>query len=305
MKNTILFLFLASIIFACSQTKSFETKNGTVVNYIKKGEGNIINDSLISLIHIRCVTEDGKVIMESEPDNPRPLKINTKTLSEQGELFEILSLLRTGDSVGFDLVAEELYAKTFRAPLPDSIEKDSKVKFQVAVIDQLTETGYYEKAQKKAEEHESKQLVIDTQLLEEYFKENNIATNSTESGLRYIITQQGTGKKPEIGQTVAVNYTGKLLDNTHFDTSVESVAKEQGIGQPGRTYEPFTFALGQGRVIKGWDEGIALLNVGTKATFYIPSSLGYGSRGSGPIITPNAILVFDVELVSIQNENSQ
>ena len=79
----------------------------------------------------------------------------------------------------------------------------------------------------------------------------------------------------------------------------KTVAKEQGIYQEGRPYQPFTFPIGQGRVIKGWDEGIGLLNVGTKATLYIPSTLGYGSRSAGAVIKPNSILVFDVELLEI------
>ncbi|MEQ9007037.1 MAG: FKBP-type peptidyl-prolyl cis-trans isomerase, partial [Ekhidna sp.] len=92
---------------------------------------------------------------------------------------------------------------------------------------------------------------------------------------------------------------GKVISGEYFDTSIESVAKEQEIFREGRDYAPFSFSLGQGRVIKGWDEGIALLNEGAKATLYIPSPLGYGNRGSGPIIEPNSILIFDVELVEI------
>ena len=89
------------------------------------------------------------------------------------------------------------------------------------------------------------------------------------------------------------------MDGTVFDTSIEAVAKEEGVYNEGRPYQPFTFQLGIGQVILGWDEGIGLLNVGSKATIFIPSPLGYGERGSGEKIKPNSSLIFDVELVDL------
>lgn len=110
---------------------------------------------------------------------------------------------------------------------------------------------------------------------------------TTESGLRYTITQEGTGERAKAGDKVVVHYTGKLTNDSVFDSSVNR-------GQP------FTFKLGVGQVIKGWDEGIALLNVGDKATFTIPSDLAYGERGAGGAIGPNETLIFDVELLEIK-----
>ena len=109
----------------------------------------------------------------------------------------------------------------------------------------------------------------------------------TESGLAYKITKKGSGPKAEAGKTVSVHYTGKLTDGTKFDSSYDR-------------NQPIDFPLGEGRVIKGWDEGIALLNVGSKATFIIPPDLAYGARGAGGVIPPNATLIFEVELVSIK-----
>lgn len=107
--------------------------------------------------------------------------------------------------------------------------------------------------------------------------------SKTNSGLKYLITQKGAGENPVVGSKVKVHYTGKLEDGTQFDSSYD-----RG--------EPIEFELGTGRVIKGWDEGIALLNKGAKATFVIPPELGYGSRATGPI-PANSVLIFDVELV--------
>lgn len=109
----------------------------------------------------------------------------------------------------------------------------------------------------------------------------------TASGLRYKILQKGNGKPAQKGKKVAVHYKGALVDGSVFDSSF-------------KRNQPIEFVLGVGQVIEGWDEGIALLQEGDKAQFVIPSTLGYGSRGAGGVIPPNATLIFDVELVAVK-----
>ncbi len=111
--------------------------------------------------------------------------------------------------------------------------------------------------------------------------------DKTESGLRYKMIQKGSGKKAENGKTVSVHYSGSLENGKVFDSSYTRK-------------KPIEFPLGMGNVIEGWDEGIALLQVGDKARFVIPSHLGYGSRGAGGVIPPNATLIFDVELMDVK-----
>ena len=294
----IAYLIVALVLVSCS-SNTFETEGGTTVTYLRKGSGESPVDSLVSMFRIKYSTESGYVMQEM--DEPMPLKIDPNNEMNQGELFNILSMLKTGDSIVCDLPASELFEKTFRAPRPDSIPADSKIKFEITYIDQITEDGYFEMVAKKAEEAAAKQNEIDREILNTFFAENNIEAKSTESGLRYVIQQEGTGPLPTPGQMVRVYYSGWVLNGDYFDSNVKEVAIEQGLYDERREpYEPLSFPLGQGRVIKGWDEGIGLLNVGAKARLYIPSPLAYGDRDRSPVIKANSILVFDVELVEIQ-----
>ena len=114
---------------------------------------------------------------------------------------------------------------------------------------------------------------------------------TTASGLQIIDTKVGTGASPKPGQTCAMHYTGWLYENGQkgkkFDSSVDR-------------NEPFEFPIGQKRVIAGWDEGVATMKVGGKRTLIIPPALGYGARGAGGVIPPNATLMFDVELLGVK-----
>jgi peptidylprolyl isomerase len=119
-------------------------------------------------------------------------------------------------------------------------------------------------------------------------------TMTTASGLKIIDTKVGTGPSPRTGQTCVMHYTGWLYDESakdhkgkKFDSSVDR-------------NEPFDFAIGQGNVIAGWDEGVATMKVGGKRTLIIPPQLGYGARGAGGVIPPNATLIFDVELLAVK-----
>ena len=131
-----------------------------------------------------------------------------------------------------------------------------------------------------------------------YIAEHKLVLKTLPSGLKYVITKPSLKRKPLKGDTVLVNYTGRTTDGKLFDTSIESVAKAEGLYQPERPYEPLRIVLGTDGVIKGWDEGLLLLNEGAQATFVIPSSLAYGDRGQGDI-QPYSTLIFNVELVKV------
>ncbi len=137
-------------------------------------------------------------------------------------------------------------------------------------------------------------LIFEVELLEiipavkvEKFDTKDKVSSKTESGLEYILVEEGSGIKAAAGNTVSVHYSGYLEDGTMFDSSVKRA-------------QPFSFILGMGRVIPGWDEGVAMMKIGDKVQLIIPAKLGYGASGAGGVIPPNATLIFDVELLEVK-----
>jgi peptidylprolyl isomerase len=129
------------------------------------------------------------------------------------------------------------------------------------------------------------QFVIDTTLIESFLAQNDLVAQTHSSGIRYIITTEGTGANAQFGNSVEVKYTGYLLDGTEFDTNV-------GGGD-------FFFVIDRGDVIQGWDIGFKFLKKGSVATLFIPSTLGYGNRALSKI-PANSVLVFDVRVLNIR-----
>ncbi len=135
---------------------------------------------------------------------------------------------------------------------------------------------------------DAQQLEIDDAAIQAYLKEENlfdIVKLDTATNLYYTIEEPGTGRKPNFGETLITHYTGSFLDGEIFDTTAER--------------GPLDFVLGRGDVIQAWDIGFALIEEGTRATFYIPSGLAYGNAGSAGI-PPGSILIFEVNLIDIR-----
>ena len=270
---------LTFLIAACSQDDVKTSDLGTEVTFVTLGEGEkLVSGNIITMSMWYGV--DGKTMRGSKGET-LPYQYFEDTLNINGQFASVLELLSVGDSVKFTIPAGDLYVKTFRQPLPDTLTEEAGIEWALKIEEQFTQEEYQIIADERANGEAKRLLEEETAGFEAYFDAENIKTERTASGLQYEITERGNGPIPEIGQRVKVKYKGMFFAG-------------RGVFDEGE----YTFALGQRAVIAGWDEGIGYMPVGTKAVLYIPSKLGYGVRGSGPI-GPNTPLVFEVEVLEI------
>ncbi len=311
--NKVRYSFLASltaiVLTACGQQDFTTSPTGLTYRKIVDANGEKPKDGDFLLMHVTYLDPKGNVMFSStEQGSPLPLNYVDSLFKDNGSLEESFKLCTKGDSLELQIPAEVIFRESFRRPLPDTLDSQGKITVLMGVQDVMTMEEFrafraaeIEKQQAKAREEAKAKEQEEEEAIQSYLKDNGIEAQKTEDGLYYVITKQGNGPKPSLGQKVFVNYTGKLLDGTMFDSSIEEDARAGNVYSEGRDYsQPFSFKIDLGEVIKGWDKGIALLSKGGKATLIIPSRLGYGARGAGPKIPPYSVLVFDVELIDIQ-----
>lgn len=283
-KVTVLGLLLLSSGATIAQTKTTEgfsrTSHGLYYKIVVDAKKPKARMGDIIKMNLAYLTQKDSTLFSTYDEEMGPVQFTISPPTFSGDPMEGFALLGEGDSAVFLMPADSAYRNQ---EMPPFAKPGEYVKIHVNVLSMMTKEDF---EKKKSEEMKS-QMEKDEVIIGNYLSEKGLKAQKTASGLYYIIEKQGEGPKAEAGKSVTVNYTGKFLDGKMFDSSLN----------PGRS--PFTFKLGAGQVIKGWDEGIALLNVGGKGTLIIPSPLAYGSRSSGPI-PANAVLLFDVELLGVQ-----
>lgn len=276
------------------QSQDFQiSEDGYQYKYIEEGSGETIKQGEVVVYNMTYMNENDSILFASTSTQPVMFPCDTAQWNQMGILYKAFAMIKEGDSILIKIPTNQLFAESFKAPVPPYLNPEGEITFCVGAKSYLTEAEAQAEAQKMREKQQAEMLAAsgeqmdkDIEIIDQYLKDNNIAAQSTESGLRYVIDVEGSGNNPESGQNVFVHYTGTLLDGKKFDSS-----HDRG--------EPLDFPIGQGQVIPGWDEGIALLKKGGKGTLYIPSPLAYGPRGAGADIPPNAVLKFEVELVDV------
>ena len=259
--------------------------NGIKLKYFKHGDGKAIEDGQIVMLNLQYFDHDGNELLNKVGNDPVVL-LKDSSWKNNGIIYEVIDNLEKGDSVFFQITTEKFLENDPRLAItPDSL-KDKLLSFYCGVENVMNKDEFesfkreqYEKTQNQMNNNMEEQLIIDAQIIDQYLVDKNIEAINTASGLRYVILEAGSGPNASVGSSAKVRYIGMLLDGTTFDSG------------------EYTFNLGQGQVIKGWDEGFGYFNKGAKGTLYIPSALGYGPNGSGEAIPPNSILIFDIELL--------
>ena len=264
--------------------KTGKLEDGSVYELLTNDNVPKLGDFIAA--HILVKLDDDSILANTRDPkgqskgNPAELPIQAHQYA--GDLMDVLPLISEGGSAKITISTDSVY-KANPTQKPAFMKPGSHLIYEIEVLKIIPKADY----EKVAMERQKMALAQESSSMEKYLTGNNLKAEKTPSGMYVAITKPGSGPKPTKGQKVTVHYTGRLLNGTKFDSSVDRGT-------------PFDFTLGQGEVIKGWDEGIALLNKGAKATLVIPSTMGYGERGAGANIPPNSVLVFDVELVDFK-----
>jgi FKBP-type peptidyl-prolyl cis-trans isomerase FkpA len=278
-------LCLALAVFTQCNSKTSKTfkklPSGIEYKLVTEGKGKQkpkVGD--IIKMHIRVYVSDSMAFDSYKLNNNEPVPAQIQKPQFNGDIMEGIAMLVEGDSAVFQIPQDSAYRNGMKPPFAKA---GDKVIYQIKMISVKTEAQFKEEQAKESKVAVAKEAGI----IDEYIKKNNLQNVvKTESGLCYIITKPGAGPNVPKGAKVSMNYTGMLMDGTKFDSNVDPKFSH---------VEPFTFPLGEGKVIPGWDEGVSLLNKGAKATLIIPSPYAYGPRAQGPI-PANSILIFDVEV---------
>ena len=267
--------------------------NGVQYKIYTSNSGTKIKQNDLITFNFIQKTDKDSVLASSYPEG-RPMRLVVQPSANIMDLMYFFPMLGEKDSALVKVPTDSVF-KDPAMQRPPFLPKGSDLFFVLKI----------EKVQSMEQVMAEQKRIMDSlntaelTALERYIADNKLNTVKTTSGLRYVVTAPSAKRKPAAGDSVQVNYTGRTLAGKVFDSSIEANAKAAGLEQPGRNYEPISFVVGEGRVIKGWDEGLLLLGEGAKATFIIPSDLAYGERGAGSDIAPFSSLVFDVELVKV------
>lgn len=279
MRN-LLFIFLIGILFfsSCGKGKVEKTPGGVeYINHTKlDGEKPVPGD----LVYFHAQMRNGDSVIFGSRQYGQTPSVNISAPNNgvfASPVEEMLTYMSVGDSVTMMVNLDTI------DPKPRGFE-DAKIMYYDIVL--LDVVGVAKMNELKQREGQIGAFVMEN-IIQYTSGQLNDQIMTTSSGLKYLIHEQGTGKQAASGNKVSVHYYGALTDGNPFDNSF-------GRGQS------FDFNLGEGMVIPGWEEGIALLKEGGKATLFIPSTLGYGSQGAPPVIPPDAELVFYVELNKVQ-----
>lgn len=278
---------------ACKSGGDFQkTDNGVLYKIVKDEKGTTAQVGDVIAMHMSARYKDDKsdtTLFDSRKmNNNVPIEIPLPAPAFKGDFVEALMKLSAGDSAVIRIAVDSL-KKQQGMQLPDFMQAGQHLEYTVSLISVKSQ----QQMREEQEKHTTEQKAKDEQLLQDYFKTNNLQPTKTASGLYYLVEREGAGATPTSGQAVTVNYTGRTLDGKVFDSNTDPA-----LGHA----EPFTFNVGQGNVIQGWDEGVMLLKKGAKAKLFIPSGLAYGSQSPNPAAIPNdAILMFDIEVLKIEN----
>jgi FKBP-type peptidyl-prolyl cis-trans isomerase len=275
---------LALLLTACTQNEK-ETPSGLKFTVLKAGDG-ILPKTQQMLVFDYTLRDSKDSLWNDSYSQGLPAAVpiaDSSAIAAERGLFQMFRMLSKGDSIEVSMSIGNFFMDVVGGPLPEELDSTLVMTYRIQVNDIMSMEDFRTFQQALVEQKQSEQNSKDVEIISKYLVENNIQAQKDSTGLAYVIHTANGGSKPTVANCVEVSYRGSLLENGYvFDASDK-------------------LAMPLGGVIAGWQLGIPKLGVGDSATFYIPSGLAYGPRGSQGAIPPNAILIFDVALLDIGN----
>ena len=276
---------IAAYIAANNLQNVQKSPEGFYYQIAEKGKGEALKSGAWAVMHYKASIIGGSGTFDSSYDRNEPFAFKPG----EGKMIpgwdKGMFVFGVGDK-GKLIIPSGMAFGTRQ--LNDQVGPNSILIIDLDILNTFADDDAYRKY-KIAEDDKknAKQNEIDAKIIADYATANHLTTQKTASGLVYVVEAQGTGAKTEAGKTITVHYTGTLTNGTKFDSS-----RDRG--------NPFEFVLGKGQVIRGWDEGMQLFNVGGKGKLLIPSSMAYGAQAKGAAIPANSVLIFDIEVLGIK-----
>lgn len=294
-KLSLVMIAVAAMLASCNKSEFKTTESGMIYKFLESNKNTPKVEEGDVLVGVCKILLDDSVIFSiTEPDRI----LQASAMYPGDPLPEGLTMMHEGDHALFGIDADDL-AK-MGMPLPPYYKPGTGMKIYYDItLESIVTTEELKQEEINFNAAKAQIKSHDMELLAQYAAEKGIKAEPNANGLYVVVNKQGKGPKVELGRTVTVNYTGRLLDGHVFDSSVESVARENNIYDPRTQYKPMTYVAGKDLMIPGWENGVLNQPAGTKLTLLIPSEMGYGSREVGTI-PANSPLVFDIEIISVQ-----
>ena len=280
-RSKIFLLLILSLISFAAEAQYLTGPNGVKYFYwrqsINKQTANIGDLVFMELVG---KTDKDSIVMSSYFQG-EAFQIFVPKPTYNGCFYEMFTMMSEGDSAEVSVVADSLFEKSLGSSLPSFITKGSKFRITLKLVSIVTKAEY----ERRIAEDAKRAPEIQAADIKKYISENNLQMQETPSGLYYQFALKGPARRVKVGDTVMVHYTGYFLDGREFDSSIPR-------------NQPYTFIVGTGSVIKGWDEALQLMSIRDRLMVIIPYQLAYGEKG-GSLIPPMTPLIFEIELLNI------
>ncbi len=283
-KTFLLSLLIVSVLFSCkNENKYREDSSGFSYKIIfRNPEGKVVKDGDVLTLKLKYYTLSDSLLFDSDK-LPAKFRVQVSNAEEDGMMQDALKMLKTGDSASFIIPAKDFYLKTKRDSIPDFIFPDEKLRFEVKIVNIVSE----HQLNKEFKQYVLKKEAEEKQILEEYIAVENIKEKPTSSGIYIIKLKNGKGKKAHKGTAVTVNFTGMYINGKVFDSSIDKG-------------KPITFILGDENVIPAWNEAIETMREGDKIKLIAPSNTAYGQRGLEDYVPPFTTLIYEIKLLNVK-----